>query len=78
MTNCGLRWNNHIEMACNASKRNFVTLKENFKHATIEAERGASKTLSRSALEYASSIWESSEQYLTENIDKLQCVQRVS
>lgn len=67
-----LSWVSHIESICSDASRTLGFLRRNLKHASANIKKLAYLTFVRPKLEYASSIWNPSQSYLSHD---LECIQ---
>ena len=67
-----LTWTTHITNITNAANRTLGYLKRNIRHASPLVKLLAYKTLIRPKLEYACSVWDPAERFLTDLIESIQ------
>lgn len=67
-----LSWVSHIESICSDASRTLGYLRRNLKTASADVKKLAYLTFVRPRLEYASSIWNPSQSYLSHDLESIQ------
>lgn len=67
-----LKWHNHINQTLASANRTLGVIKHNLKQAPSHIRKLAYLTLIRPKIEYASAIWDPSQEYIMRDIESLQ------
>lgn len=67
-----LSWSTHIQIICSEASRTLGYLRRNLKLASPDIKKLAYETYVRPKLEYACSIWQPSQTYLTNDLERIQ------
>ena len=67
-----MQWSHHIDVICKKASKVLNFIRRNLSKCSIEVKSTAYFTLVRPIMEYAASVWDPHQQYLIDNIEKIQ------
>ena len=67
-----MQWSHHIDVICKKPSKVLNFIRRNLSKCSIEVKSTAYFTLVRPIMEYAASVWDPHQQYLIDNIEKIQ------
>ena len=67
-----MQWSHHIDGICKKASKVLNFIRRNLSKCSTEVKSTAYLTLVRPIMEYAASVWDPHQQYLIDNIEKIQ------